>query len=45
LEQAILVAADNQIDLAEVERWSKHEGMLDEFKQIKDKLDNYSGSV
>jgi hypothetical protein len=38
LEQAILVAADNQIDLAEVERWSRHEGMLEEFKQMKDKL-------
>ena len=40
LEQAILVAADNQIDLAEVERWSGHEGMLEEFKQIKGLLNN-----
>ncbi|MDA3903598.1 MAG: hypothetical protein PF441_09155 [Desulfuromusa sp.] len=45
LDQAILVAADNQVDLAEVERWSEHEGMLEEFKQIKDMLDKDGGSV
>ncbi|MEA3362987.1 MAG: hypothetical protein U9Q61_06915 [Thermodesulfobacteriota bacterium] len=43
LEQAVLVAADNQIDLAEVERWSTHEGMSDEFKLIKGMLDNSGG--
>ena len=45
LEQAILVAADNQIDLAEVERWSGHEGMLEEFRQIEKMLKNGGGSV
>lgn len=38
LEQAILVAADNSVDLEELERWSAHEGMLDEFKKIQAKL-------
>ena len=38
LEQACLVVADNDVDLAEIERWSKHEGMLDEFTSIKSKL-------
>ncbi len=40
LEQAVLVAADNQIDLAEVERWSGHEGMLEKFKKIKSLLED-----
>ena len=44
LEQAILVAADNHIDLAEVERWSGHEGMLEEFEQIKDMLERNGGT-
>ena len=44
LEQAILVAADNQIDLTEVERWSEHEGMLKEFRQIKEMLENGAGT-
>lgn len=35
LEQAIMVAADALVDLAEVERWSYHEGMAEEFKRIK----------
>jgi len=38
LEQAILVAHQNQIDLEEIERWSKGEGKGDLFKQIRDKL-------
>lgn len=38
LEQAVLVAQDNDVDLDEVERWSKHEGLLDEFNLIKGKL-------
>lgn len=39
LEQAVLVAADNKVDLDEIERWSRHEGMQDEFSLIKGKLD------
>lgn len=38
--QAILVATDNQVDLAEVESWSEHEGMLEEFRQIESQLKN-----
>jgi len=38
LEQAILVAADNDVDVEEIERWSKHEGMLEEFSKIRGKL-------
>ncbi len=34
LEQAALVASSNDIDLAEIERWSKREGMADKFKEI-----------
>jgi len=34
LEQAAMVAAENQIDFAEIERWSKKEGMAPEFKKI-----------
>ena len=45
LEQAILVATDNQIDLAEVERWSGQEGMLEEFIQIKDMLETGGSSI
>jgi hypothetical protein len=40
LEQAVLVAADNEVDLDEIERWSRHEGMLEEFSRIKGKLVN-----
>jgi hypothetical protein len=40
LEQAVLVAADNEVDLDEIERWSRHEGMLEEFSRIKGKLAN-----
>jgi hypothetical protein len=38
LEQAVLVAADNEVDVDEMERWSGHEGMLEEFRKIKGKL-------
>jgi hypothetical protein len=38
LDQAVLVAADNDVDLDEIQRWSKHEGMLEEFIKIKVKL-------
>jgi hypothetical protein len=45
LEQAILVAADNEVDMDEIERWSGHEGMLDEFIKIKGMLTNKSYDV
>ncbi len=35
LEQAIMVAGDIEIDLGEVERWSKEEGMAGLFSKIK----------
>jgi len=35
LEQAVLVAKDNEINLNEIERWSKVEGKLAVFYQIK----------
>jgi len=35
LEQAIMVAADADVDLMEVERWSRHEDMAEEFERIK----------
>ena len=38
LEQAVLVAQANKIDLAEIERWSAGEGKLDEFRRIRDQL-------
>jgi hypothetical protein len=38
LEQAILVASMNDVDLEEVERWSEHEGMLEEFNRIRGRL-------
>lgn len=39
LKQAILVAQNNQIDIEEIERWSKGEGKLDQFKRIREKLE------
>jgi hypothetical protein len=39
LDQAVLVAHDNEIDIVEIERWSKVEGKLDQFKQIRNKLE------
>ena len=38
LEQAVLVALANPIDLQEVKRWSKREGKLAEFAEIKGRL-------
>jgi hypothetical protein len=38
LEQAILVAKDNTIDLDELERWSNGEGKLPIFQAIKNRL-------
>jgi hypothetical protein len=38
LEQAVLVAQANKIDLAEIQRWSAGEGKLEEFIHIRDKL-------
>jgi hypothetical protein len=35
LDQAIMVTTDAVVDLVEVERWSRHEGMAEEFEQIK----------
>ncbi|MEW6388714.1 MAG: hypothetical protein AB1491_14470 [Thermodesulfobacteriota bacterium] len=35
LEQAILVATTQEIDMGEIERWSKVEGKLGEFRKIK----------
>lgn len=40
LDQAILVAQDNNVDINEIHRWSKGEGMTDLFKQIREKLKN-----
>lgn len=39
LDQAILVAHDNQIDIKEIRRWSIGEGKLDLFKQIREQLE------
>lgn len=38
LKQAVLVAQNNQIDIEEIERWSKGEGKLEQFKQIRKQL-------
>jgi hypothetical protein len=38
LEQAVLVAQDNDIELAEVERWSRSEGKGDAFARIAARL-------
>jgi hypothetical protein len=38
LEQAIMVARDNVVDLKEVERWSEAEGCLARFQEIKNRL-------
>lgn len=40
LEQAIMVAHDTEVDLGEVERWSRHEGMGEEFERIRTLLSN-----
>ena len=38
LEQAVLVAKGNSIDLSEIERWSKAEGKLEAFLEVKHRL-------
>ena len=38
LDQAIMVATDAEVDIEEVERWSRHEGMTEEFERIKELL-------
>ncbi len=38
LAQAILVAQNKEIDMDEIERWSKVEGMGQKFKQVKNRL-------
>jgi hypothetical protein len=43
LEQGVLVAKDNEIDLDEIERWSKQEGKLGEFLEIKKRLEKRKG--
>ena len=40
LDQAILVAQYTQIDIKEIQRWSKNEGKLDLFKQIRQQLES-----
>ncbi len=39
LRQAILVTKHNAINLKEIERWSKGEGEIEQFKQIRRKLE------
>ncbi len=38
LAQAILVAQNKEIDINEIERWSRVEGMGQKFEQVKDRL-------
>ena len=40
LEQAVMVAGDNVVDLKEVERWSEAEGNLAQFQEIKNRLES-----
>ena len=35
LEQAVLVATDNEVDLDEIERWSSQEGKLNQFREFR----------
>ena len=35
LDQAVMVATDTQVDMEEIERWSRHEGMAEEFERIR----------
>jgi ABC-type transport system substrate-binding protein len=39
LEQAIMVAATANVDLKEIERWSRHEGMEEKYRQIREMLE------
>lgn len=38
LEQAVMVARNNHVDLKELRRWSKNEGKLEEFRKIAGRL-------
>ena len=38
LDQAVMVATASGVDLEEIERWSRHEGMDAEFRGIRDML-------
>ncbi len=38
LAQAVLVAQSKEIDLSEIERWSRNEGKLQEFRKIRKQL-------
>ena len=40
LEQAVMVAGDNVVDMKEVERWSEGEGNLAQFQEIKHRLES-----
>lgn len=39
LEQAVLVTADQQVDLVEVQRWSAREGFTEEFEAIRERFE------
>lgn len=43
LEQAVLVSEAHEIDVNEVARWSRLEGMGDEFEKIRDRFGSDSG--
>lgn len=45
LEQAVLVAGDHPVDLAEVKRWSVKEGFAEEFEAILERLENCKSGV
>ena len=46
LEQSVLVAQNNTVDLAELQRWSEQEGKLDEFMTIRKRFKNkYLGKL
>ena len=40
LDQAILVAQENAVDINEIKRWSQGEGKLQQFKQIRNDLED-----
>jgi len=39
LDQAVLVAQENPVDIHEIERWSKGEGKLEDFKSMRMRLE------
>ncbi len=45
LEQAVLVACENSINIEEIERWSKREGKTKEFEAIRKRLTKKAQSV